>query len=148
MHVSRFGDRMLGLRERIGSSASGARSSEVRVSYFDPLTGEPLDRKPKPRRARRKELTRAQRDAAYRAAVAEGEAIAEGMRQRRASQPRKPSGRGGYRRAVLVDGIEYESVTAAAKAMGTSEQHLGKRLRAGAETVKGHAVAFAEGEVE
>lgn len=133
----------------VPEARSGACSSEVRVSYFDPLTGEPCDERPVPRRTQRAEMTRAQREAARRAAIAEGEAIMEGMQRRRAAQPRRLAGapaHGGRKRAVLVDGAEYESVTAAAKAIGTSEQHLGKRLRAGAGKVKGHTVAFAEEE--
>ncbi len=50
MHQSkvRFGSHM-------AEGAPGGASGPVRVSYFDPETGEPLKRKPKPRRAQPRE---------------------------------------------------------------------------------------------
>lgn len=94
---------------------SGARSGEVRVSYFDPETGEPLaERKGAPRRP------------------------AEGVARR---MPRGPGAPG---RPVLVDGARYPSVSAAARAVGCAQPTLSEALRKGRKTCKGHAVAWAE----
>lgn len=48
---------------------------------------------------------------------------------------------------VLVDGVRYASVTAAAKAVGCSAVTLRKYLRSGAASCRGHEVAYAEGGV-
>ena len=77
---------------------SDAKSGEVRVSYFDPATGE--RRKPEPRTGER-------------------------------------------RRAVLVDGVRFESVVAAAEEVGVSPQALGAALRRGRETCRRRRIEFA-----
>lgn len=95
---------------------SGARSSEVRVSYFDPETGEPLGerkRDPSPRRRTKRGL------------VLETEFAA------------KP---------VVVDGVRYASINEAAKAAGGSRSALGKALARGDAEYRGHSVAYAPGE--
>lgn len=124
---------------------SGATSGPVRVSYFDPRTGEPCDVKPEPLRAPKPcAESAAVRDARHRAAVAEAMGISERMRARRKGGGSK-GGRRGFRRAVLVDGLRYESVMRAAEAVGCSNRHLCTALRGGRTTVKGHAVEYAEG---
>ena len=98
---------------------SGAVSGPVRVSYFDPRTGEPCDEKPEPlhgdpeRRGRERE--------GYRASLA----------------------RGWKKRAVMVGGVEYESIAAAAPAVGVSKTKLAKSLREGAAEVNGRSVRYA-----
>lgn len=51
---------------------------------------------------------------------------------------------GGRPRPVVVDGMLFPSVAAAAEEVGLSAQHLGTRLRGGPCTVKGRRAAFAE----
>lgn len=124
---------------------SGACSGPVRVSYFDPRTGEPCETKPEPLRAPKPcAESAAERDARHRAAVAEAMGISERMRARRKGGGSK-GGRRGFRRAVLVDGLRYESVMLAAEAVGCRGPYLCTVLRSGGTTVKGHAVAYAEG---
>ena len=129
----------------------------VRVRYFDPLTGEPCDRKPEPRKRERKALDARAREAELRNAVKKAREIEDNMRKRvyrekyhRRQQElhdgRKRTGghNGGVKRPVLVDGVRYESVKSAAEACGSSQCWLMQRLKGGAGTCKGHAVAFAE----
>lgn len=124
---------------------SGATSGPVRVSYFDPRTGEPCETKPEPLREPKPcAESAAVRDAKHRAAVAEAMGISERMKARRKGGAAK-GGRRGYRRAVLVDGMRYESVMLAAEAAGCNCTYLCTVLRSGGATVKGHAVAYAEG---
>lgn len=127
----------------------------VRVSYFDPRTGEPLDHRPEPL-GREKGLTTveernaaiAERDRGER----EARAISDAMRRRAGLKPdgarwpsRRAGGRNGGRpRHVVVDGRLFPSVAAAAEEVGLSAQHLGSRLRGGPCTVKGRRAAFAE----
>lgn len=127
----------------------------VRVSYFDPRTGEPLDHRPEPLRREQRRETAEERNAA----IAERERderearrISEAMRKRAGLKPdgerwpsRRAGGRNGGRpRPVVVDGMLFPSVAAAAEEVGLSAQHLGKRLRGGPCTVKGRRAAFAE----
>lgn len=127
----------------------------VRVSYFDPRTGEPLDHKPEPLRREQRRETAEERNVA----IAERErderearAISEAMRKRAGLKPdgarwpsRRAGGRnGGSLRPVVVDGMLFPSVAAAAEEVGLSAQHLGTRLRGGPCTVKGRRAAFAE----
>ena len=127
----------------------------VRVSYFDPRTGEPLDHRPEPLRREQRRETAEERNAA----IAERERdekkareISETMRKRAGLKPdgarwpsRRAGGRNGGRpRPVVVDGMLFPSVTAAAEEVGLSAQHLGRRLRGGPCTVNGRRVAFAE----
>lgn len=126
-------------------SGGGRAPSPVRVSYFDPRTGEPCETKPEPLRAPRPcAESAAERDARHRAAVAEAMGISERMKARRKGGGSK-GGRRGYRRAVLVDGVRYESVMLAAEAAGCSYKYLSTVLSGGGAFLKGHAVAYAEG---
>lgn len=127
----------------------------VRVSYFDPRTGEPCDHRPEPLRREKRRETAEERNAS----IAERErdemearAISDAMRKRAGLKPdgarwpsRRAGGRNGGRpRPVVVDGMLFPSVAAAAEEVGLSAQHLGTRLRGGPCTVKGRRAAFAE----
>lgn len=123
---------------------SKGKSSEVRVGYFDPVTGEPRDTKPEP--LPKKAVSRSsayERFAQRKAAEDEAAEIMRNMKERHANEARERH-RARYRRPVLVDGKLYESVTAAAKAVGTTPQHLGKTLNSGKRALKGKSIAFAE----
>lgn len=118
-------------------------SSEVRVSYFDPVTGEPCAEKPKPLKVQRREITVQQALERRQQAEAEGARIMAEMRARK----RKPlCGPFPHKngRAVLVDGERFPSISAAAHSMGVDGNYLGKRLREGAVFVCGFRVEFAE----
>lgn len=121
---------------------STGRSSEVRVSYFDPVTGEPRATKPKPldKKAEPKKSAY-EKYVQRRAAEDEAAEIMRNMEKRKAKTAKERAKR---KRPVLVDGKLYESVTAAAKAVGTTPQHLGTTLNSGKRTLKGKSIAFAE----
>lgn len=127
----------------------------VRVSYFDPRTGEPLDHRPEPLRREKRRETAEERNAAIaerEKGEREARAISDAMRKRAGLKPdgarwpsRRAGGRNGGRpRPVVVDGRLFPSVSAAADEVGLSAQHLGTRLRGGPCTVKGRRAAFAE----
>lgn len=127
----------------------------VRVSYFDPRTGEPLDHRPEPLRREKWRETVEERNAAIAKRERdekEAREISEAMRKRAGLKPdgaRWPSRRagglnGGRPRPVVVDGRPFPSVAAAAEEVGLTAQHLGRRLRGGPCTVNGRRVAFAE----
>lgn len=127
----------------------------VRVSYFDPRTGEPCDSKPEPLRREKGRETVEERNAAIakrEREEKEAREISDAMRKRAGLKPdgaRRPSrsagGRNGGRpRPVVVDGRLFPSVAAAAEEVGLTAQHLGSRLRGGPCTVKGRRAAFAE----
>lgn len=127
----------------------------VRVSYFDPRTGEPCDSKPEPLRREKGRETVEERNAAIakrEREEKEAREISDAMRRRAGMKPdgaRRPSrsagGRNGGRpRPVVVDGRLFPSVAAAAEEVGLTAQHLGSRLRGGPCTVKGRRAAFAE----
>ena len=127
----------------------------VRVSYFDPRAGEPLDHRPEPLVRERKRTTAEERNAAIAKRERdekEAREISEAMRRRAGLKPdgarwpsRRAGGRNGGRpRPVVVDGRLFPSVAAAAEEVGLSAQHLGSRLRGGSCTVKGRMAAFAE----
>lgn len=127
----------------------------VRVSYFDPRTGEPCDSKPEPLRREQRRETVEERNAAIAKRERdemEAREISDAMRKRAGLKPdgaRRPSrsavGRNGGRpRPVVVDGRLFPSVAAAAEDVGLTAQHLGSRLRGGPCTVKGRRAAFAE----
>lgn len=127
----------------------------VRVSYFDPRTGEPLDHRPEPLRREQRRETAEERNASIaerERGEREARAISEAMRKRAGLKPdgartrwkRAGGSSGAWKRPVVVDGRLFPSVTAAAEEVGTTAQHLGSRLRDGPCTVKGRAVAFAE----
>lgn len=54
--------------------------------------------------------------------------------------------RSGWRtpKAVVVDGIRYESISAAARAIGCATSNLCGKLKTGAGMYKGHNVSYAE----
>lgn len=111
------------LQQRVVLDAhSGAVSGPVRVSYFDPRTGEPCATKPEP-------LYRpADREEAKRKAC--------GCVVVRANRRGKP---------VLVDGVRYETIAAAARSIGVDKTSLGAAIRSGAVEYGGHAVRYADG---
>ena len=126
----------------------------VRVSYFDPRTGEPLDHRPEPLRREKMRETVEERNAAIAKRERdekEAREISEAMRRRAGLKPdgrdcrmRAVGRNGGRPRPVVVDGRLFPSVAAAAEEVGLTAQHLGKRLRGGPCTVKGRRAAFAE----
>lgn len=95
-------------------------SGPVRVRYFDPLTGEPCDQKPMPRS---KQL------------AARGKAA-----PKRAKKDWRWKAHG-HRRCV-VDEVEYESIAAAARAVGINNNSLGKALRDGLAVYRGHYIRW------
>ena len=95
-------------------------SGPVRVRYFDPLTGEPCEEKPVPRS---KQL------------AARGKAA-----PKRAKKDWKWKTRG--RRRCIVDGVEYESIAAAARAVGVNNNSLGRALRDGLAVYRGHCIRW------
>lgn len=120
----------------------------VRVSYFDPVTGEPCESKPEPRKREEPKIDLRAWRAAQRAAYAEAREVEDGMRKRRQrekyhrqKEQRQASARG---RAVVVDGVRHGSVIDAATSIGVSYRWLLQRLKSGERTCKGHEVAYAE----
>ena len=120
---------------------SGAKSGEVRTRYFDPVTGEPCDTKPKPR-AKKQQPTVYERDAKLAQERKEATEIMQKMAERK--KPKAPKGTKENKRAVLVDGVLFESVTVAAQEIGTTPQWLGHVLKSGVGTCKGRTIQFAE----
>ena len=110
------------LQQRVVLDAhSGAVSGPVRVSYFDPRTGEPCATKPEPLHGDQERRGR------------EREGYRESLE------------RGRKKRAVVVDGVEYESIAAAARAIGVDKTSLGAAMRSGAVEYGGRAVRYADG---
>lgn len=95
-------------------------SGPVRVRYFDPLTGDPCEEKPVPRS---KQL------------AARGKAA-----PKRAKKDWKWKARG--HRRCIVDGVEYESIAAAARAVGVNNNSLGRALRDGLAVYRGHFIRW------
>ncbi len=95
-------------------------SGPVRVSYFDPLTGEPCDEKPVPRS---KQL------------ATRGKPVPA-----RAKKDWKWKAHGHKR--CMVDGVEYESIAAAARAVDINSCSLGKALRDGLAVYCGHFIRW------
>lgn len=95
-------------------------SGPVRVRYFDPLTGEPCDQKPVPRS---KQL------------AACGKAA-----PKRAKKEWRWHTRGHKR--CMVDGVEYESIAAAARAADINKNSLGRALRDGLAVYRGHYIRW------
>ena len=130
----------LAMREALTSCRG---SSEVRVRYFDPVTGEPCDHKPEPLKVKRKRPDAKRKADERMEAIQEAERIMAEMKARK----RKPlCGKFPHKngRAVIVDGVRYPSINEAGRAMGVDGQYLGKRLRQGATLVGGCSVEFAE----
>jgi len=119
--------------------------SEVRISYFDPRTGEPCNEKPEPISIHREEgPTAIEHFEQRKKDVAEAAEIARSMKERNAKERKAKGGRGRAGRAVLVDGILFHSVTAAASEVGVDCGYLSKQLRAGAKLCHGRMVEYAE----
>ena len=95
-------------------------SGPVRVRYFDPLTGEPCDQKPAPR----SEQLAARGKAAPKRAKKDWRWKAHGHRR------------------CVVDEVEYESIAAAARAVGINNNSLGKALRDGLAVYRGHFIRW------
>lgn len=95
-------------------------SGPVRVRYFDPLTGEPCEEKPVPR----SEQLAARGKAAPKRAKKDWRWKAHGHRR------------------CVVDEVEYESIAAAARAVGINNNSLGKALRDGLAVYRGHFIRW------
>lgn len=95
-------------------------SGPVRVRYFDPLTGDPCEEKPVPRS---KQL------------AARGKAA---PKREKADWKWKARGH----RRCIVDGVEYESIAAAARAVGVNNNSLGRALRDGLAVYRGHCIRW------
>ena len=133
-------------------SGSGRKSGEVRVSYFDPETGKPCATKPKPRR-KAAPPSSFDRNAKRTADIAEAKRIEEGMRERKKARQKaerreraKEKSNRGNPKAVMVDGVRFETVNDAAEHLGTHPTHLGKVLHGvwGSHHYKGRKVWFAD----
>lgn len=96
-------------------------SREVRVRYFDPATGEPMETKPA-RRAK----ARADDQAKQATSVANA-------RERTIERLGHP---------VIVDGVEHPSLRSAGKVVGCDGSYLRSKLRSGATEYKGHSIRF------
>lgn len=103
-----------------GCEPASQGSCPVRVRYFDPLTGEPCDQKPVPR----SEQLAARGKAAPKRAKKEWKRKAHGHRR------------------CIVDEVEYESIAAAARAVGLNNNSLGKALRDGLAVYRGHLIRW------
>lgn len=101
-------------------ACSGAASGPVRVSYFDPRTGEPCDERPEPL-SRRVQAVRSREIAGYEASLE----------------------RGRKKRPCTVDGVRYESIAAASRATRLDRCGLGAALKEGRAEYRGHEVAYA-----
>lgn len=134
----------------LDSGKSYAKSSPVRVSYFDPRTGEPCEEKPEPlTKAEKAKKSRAERDAERIKAEAEATEIMRNMEERKNAKRRKSQQDSAkrWKRPVFVDGVLFESVKAASMEVGTSPEWLGLMLRNGVSECKGKSIKFAESEV-
>ena len=118
---------------------------EVRISYFDPRTGEPCKEKPKPLEAQReKGQTAIEHFEQRKKDEAEAAEIMRNMSERNARERKNVRGYSRAGRPVLVDGVLFKSVTAAAKEIGVHNSYLSKQLLAGAKLCHGRMVEFAE----
>ena len=105
---------------RWGCEPASPGSGPVRVRYFDPLTGEPCDEKPVPRS---KQLS------------ARGKMVSKRAKREWRWHTH------GHRRCI-VDGVEYESIAAAARAADINRNSLGKALRDGLTVYRGHFIRW------
>lgn len=96
----------------------GAQSGPVKVSYFDPRTGKPCAKKPRP-------LGKFCQIPVRRMSC--GTLIVA------------PNRRG---RPVLVDGLRYESIAAAARANGIDKNQLGLMMNKGVREIDGRIFEF------
>ena len=103
-----------------GCEPASQGSGPVRVRYFDPLTGEPCAEKQMPRS---KQLATCGK-AAPKRAKKEWKWKAHGHRR------------------CIVDDVEYESIAAAARAVGLNNNSLGKALRDGLAVYRGHLIRW------
>ena len=121
----------------------------VRVSYFDPRTGEPCATKPKPLRrgaAPDHERSRKEREAKRIRDEEEGFEIAECMRKRRNRESRSgmSGGKGRPGRRTMADGVVYPSVREAAEGIGAAMSTVANKCREGGGKVKGHDVRYVD----
>lgn len=121
----------------------------VRVSYFDPRTGEPCATKPKPLRrgaAPDREIARKDKEAKRIMDEREGQEIAENMRKRRSKErkSRADGGKGRPGRRTMVDGAVYPSVREAAESIGAAMSTVAEKCRNGGGKVKGHDVRYVD----
>ena len=127
-------DDLLGRGPALAAREDPPRPRPVRVSYFDPRTGEPCDSKPEPlRRVERKTLR--QLDAEREAALREGAEIAERMERRKAKKSGRRAKAGSPGKAakpVTVDGVRYASIAEASRATGAACSTLAKLAKGGA----------------
>lgn len=156
----------------IPDEPSGARSSDVKITYFDPKTGDMLAKPPKYVKANARWTTPMRRHSKKQSAlnyavVVDGRkypsiGVAEralGMKPGRLSYALR-NGKTTYKghtiaydgtdkhlrsRVVIVDGKEYPSITAAAKDNDISSGWLSIALLNGNDTCKGHQIAYKEG---
>ena len=125
--LSRIGGSVL-----LESAADTRRGSgPVRVSYFDPRTGEPCDEKPEPLKRKAARKTPRQLSEERAAAEREGAEIAERMAARRA-KPRKRAESGRSKKPVVVDGVRYASQAEASAATGIARSTLSRKSAQGA----------------
>lgn len=117
MMTRAMGEKVLGY----GSETYPA-AREVRVSYFDPRTGLPCDKKPVPLH---EDSPQVKRRGLARMAV---------MSTANAGKP------------VLLDGERYETIREAAAKLGVSETTLGAALRRGDGEFRGREISYAGGE--
>ena len=117
--AAKDGDAVFGCGQ-CGCEPASPGSGPVRVRYFDPLTGEPCEEKPAPRS---KQL------------AARGKAA-----PKRSKKDWRWKAHG-HRRCV-VDDVEYESIAAAARAVGINSNSLGKALRDGLAVYRGHFIRW------
>ena len=133
----------------LDSGKSYAKSSPVRVSYFDPRTGEPCDTKPQPlTKAEKSKKSNIER---YNERIEAENEAAEIMRnmERRKKKKRKETARKNAcscGRPVMVDGVRFESIKAASREIGTDPKWLRQVLKGGIGKCKGRTVELVESE--
>ena len=134
----------------LDSGKSYAKSSPIRISYFDPRTGEPCDTKPQPlTKAEKSKKSNIERYNERMRAEAEAAEIMRNMEKRKNAKRSKPlqDNAKKRKRLVLVDGALFGSIKAAAKEVGTTPEWLHHVLKNGVPKCKGREIRFAESEV-
>lgn len=128
---------------------SCSKSGKVRISYFDPRTGEPCEEKPEPlSKAEKAKKSNIERYNERMEAQSEAAEIMRNMEERKRQKRNKTLRENANRqkRQVLVDGVLFDSVKAAAEDVGTSPEWLCHVLKSGAPKCKGRRIEFAESE--
>ena len=119
---------------------TGYTPPPVVVSYFDPRTGEPCDSKPEPLHGAGSGARRMGKKAKYDEARKRAGASSAA---RAAAKRKRPDGAGSSPKPVMLDGVRYASMRAAAAAAGGTQRGLSHALNGGAKAYKGHEVAWA-----